>query len=77
MLTISVTNDNILEVNESFSLGVDSVTLPNNVASTNQTIITITDNDSKSITNHTIMIKNNYTEVVEAKKSCFIDCHNY
>ena len=47
MFTISITNDNILEVNESFSLAVDPVVLPINVASTDQTIITITDNDSK------------------------------
>ena len=50
MLTISVINDNILEVNESFSLAVDPAVLPSNVASTDQTTITIIDNDSKSIT---------------------------
>ena len=47
VFTISITNDNILEVNESFSLVADPAVLPSNVASTDQTIITITDNDSK------------------------------
>ena len=47
VFTISITNDNILEVNETFSLVVNPAVLPSNVASTDQTIITITDNDSK------------------------------
>ena len=47
VLDISVINDNILEVNELFSLAVNSTTLPSNVTSVDQTTITITDNDSK------------------------------
>ena len=47
MLDISVINDNILEINELFSLAVNSTTLPSNVTSVDQTKITITDNDSK------------------------------
>ena len=56
---VSVTNDNILEVNESFSLAVDPVTLPSNVTSVDQTTITITDNDSKLYNNiHSCMHSN-------------------
>jgi len=47
VLEILVTNDNILEVNESFGLMVNSAVLPSNVASVDQTTITIIDNDSK------------------------------
>ena len=60
VFTISLTNDNILEVNESFSLAVDSAMLPSNVASTDQTIITIIDNDSKSIMIANIVHKHKY-----------------
>jgi len=49
VLDISVTNDNILEINESFSLMVNSAVLASNVASVDQTIITIIDNDGKLI----------------------------
>jgi len=49
VLDISVTNDNILEVNESFSLMVNSAVLPSDVASVDQTTITIIDNDGKLI----------------------------
>ena len=45
--TVSVINDNILEVNESFSLAVNSAALPSNVSSIDQTMITITDTDSE------------------------------
>jgi len=47
VLDISVINDNILERNESFSLMVNSAVLPSDVASVDQTTITIIDNDSK------------------------------
>ena len=40
-----------MEVNESFSLAVDPVTLPSNVTSVDQITIVITDNDSKLYNN--------------------------
>ena len=63
VFTISLINDNILEVNESFSLAVDSPSLPNNVTSTDQTIIIIIDNDSKPIMIANIVHKHKYEEV--------------
>ena len=46
---VTIIEDNILEHNESFSVSVDPLTLPNRVTigTSNHTTITIIDNDSK------------------------------
>ena len=48
---VSITDDNVLEDNESFSLSIDFTVLPNNVtvANISQTTVNILDNDGKSV----------------------------
>ena len=48
-LTLTIIDDNVVEVNENFTLSIDQSSLPNNVAIGNhsQTTVTILDDDCK------------------------------
>jgi len=47
--SFSVINDNILEDNESFTLIIDSHSLPDGISGGIQTVVTIVDDDSKCL----------------------------